>query len=368
MNINCNDFSTKIERTSVTTVVKDQNSISFTYKGGVNIGSQAYMTIDLSGVDIITCSVTTGNSYSDSDSRFKIYLAIVSTSFNLANNYISNNLGQMIVSDVFSSRNDSTTMEIDVSNLTGEYQLCLSVAGWTVSFSNIELITIQQYTVCYHSNGGIGTMADQIIYSGVPTPLSKNLFTRTNYLFNGWSQTPNGEVWLIDEAVVLDLAQPDSTVNLYAVWTRTPLQIILQETKSEPICVEKIVREVLSITGVLREETSVIDPIILIRGDVETLLTVNYLTIPAFGNRSYFVKNINIVRQGLVEMQCHVDVLYTYRSGIKQNKAIIARNEIEYDLKLNDGLFQTQQNPRIAQFSFPSGFNTWNFVLAVAGN
>ena len=94
---------------------------------------------------------------------------------------------------------------------------------------------------------------------------------------------------------------------------------------------------------------------------------MNYAYIPEF-KRYYFITNIESVRNNVWRVSFHVDVLFTYREQIKRNSAIIERNENQYDLKLNDGLFKTQQNPRIAQIPFPSGFNTWNFVLAIAGN
>ena len=124
---------------------------------------------------------------------------------------------------------------------------------------------------------------------------------------------------------------------------------------------------VSTLTGTLRNESSVVDPVVAIEDADLLLLSANYAYISEFG-RYYFITNIESVRQHLWRVSMHVDVLYTFRDQIITNSAIIERNENEYDLKLNDGLFQTQQNPRIAQYPFPTGFNTWNFVLAVAGN
>ena len=124
---------------------------------------------------------------------------------------------------------------------------------------------------------------------------------------------------------------------------------------------------VSTLTGTLRNESSVVDPVVTIEDSDQLLLSANYAYISEFG-RYFFITNIESVRQNLWRVSMHVDVLYTFRDQIITNSAIIERNENEYDLKLNDGLFQTQQNPRIAQYPFPTGFNTWNFVLAVAGN
>ena len=145
------------------------------------------------------------------------------------------------------------------------------------------------------------------------------------------------------------------------------MTITLFRNISEYNAVNKSITELTTLTGTLREESSIIDPIITI-SDIDNYVgSMNYAYIPEF-NRYYFITNIESVRNNLWRVSFHVDVLYTYRAQIKSNSAIIERNENEYDLKLNDGLFKTQQNPRIAQFPFPSGFNTWNFVLAIAGN
>lgn len=145
------------------------------------------------------------------------------------------------------------------------------------------------------------------------------------------------------------------------------MTITLFSNISEYNAVNKSITELTTLTGTLREESSLIDPVISI-SDIDSYIgSMNYAYIPEF-NRYYFITNIESVRDNLWRVSFHVDVLYTYREQIKGNNAIIERNENEYDLKLNDGLFKTQQNPRIAQFPFPSGFTTWNFVLAIAGN
>mgnify|MGYP003288736471 CR=1 FL=1 len=137
---------------------------------------------------------------------------------------------------------------------------------------------------------------------------------------------------------------------------------------SSPInALEKDLTLKTTLTGTLKAESSLIDPIITIEDPDQIIIASNYAYIPDFG-RYYFITNIESIRNNLWRLTMHVDVLFTYRAEILTNNAIIERNENEYDLKLNDGLFQTQQNPRIVQYPFPGGFNTWNFVLAVAGN
>ena len=143
--------------------------------------------------------------------------------------------------------------------------------------------------------------------------------------------------------------------------------IVLQTNNSEPNRVTKSVSDIMTLSGVLKEETSIIDPVIKIECDLATVTGCNYLSIPAFG-RSYFVRNIRSVRSGLVEFSCHVDVLSSFADGIKANSAIVKRQENSWNLYLNDGSLKVYQNPIVLTKAFPSGFTTQEFVLAVAGN
>ena len=91
------------------------------------------------------------------------------------------------------------------------------------------------------------------------------------------------------------------------------------------------------------------------------------MTIGKFG-RKYFVNNISSIRQGLIEISAHVDVLTTYKAKIRENRAIIKRSQGNYNLYLNDGSLKVQQNPKISTKAFPQGFITSiEFVLAIAG-
>lgn len=143
--------------------------------------------------------------------------------------------------------------------------------------------------------------------------------------------------------------------------------IILKTNNSERNRLNKDTQTIMTVSGVLKEETSLIDPIIKIECELSDVTGCNYLSIPAFG-RSYFVNNIRSIRNGLVEFSCHVDVLSTYADQIKNNTGIVKRQENNWNLYLNDGAFKVYQNPHVLTKPFPSGFTTQEFVLAVAGS
>lgn len=143
--------------------------------------------------------------------------------------------------------------------------------------------------------------------------------------------------------------------------------IILQRNNSELNRVTKSIDNIMTVSGTLKEETSIIDPIIKIECNIADVKGCNYISVPEFG-RSYFVDNIRSIRNGLVEFSCHVDVLSTYAEQIKNNTGIIKRQENEWNLYLNDGAFKVYQNPNVLTKAFPSGFTAQEFVLAVAGS
>lgn len=143
--------------------------------------------------------------------------------------------------------------------------------------------------------------------------------------------------------------------------------ITLMQNTSPVNKIGKSLSSQLEVTGDLRSETSIIDPVIMIECELSDLTNCNYMYIPQF-NRYYFVNNIRSIRNGLVEFTCHVDVLETYKDQIRANSAIIKRQENNWNLYLNDGTFKVYQNPIVITKEFPNGFNSQEFVLAVAGS
>ena len=146
------------------------------------------------------------------------------------------------------------------------------------------------------------------------------------------------------------------------------MKLKLYNNLSDKIVVDKNITQLGStLNGTLRENCSVIDPIIKVEGIVGSNLTkCNYAYIEEFG-RYYYVTNIVCVGN-LFELHMHVDVLMTYRRSIRSNSAVVSRQEKLYNLYLQDGVFKEQANPHYEIKKFPSGFTSFNFILAVAGD
>lgn len=96
-------------------------------------------------------------------------------------------------------------------------------------------------------------------------------------------------------------------------------------------------------------------------------LNCNYIYVEDL-DRYYFITNMTAVNNGIWEIECHIDVLHTYSQQIKQQRAVIERNELESNTYLDDPLFFTYQNPQIVTKEFPNEFsNNFKYVLLTAG-
>ena len=122
-----------------------------------------------------------------------------------------------------------------------------------------------------------------------------------------------------------------------------------------------------TLTGTMRNETSITDPVIRIEFE-GAIPKFNYFYIPQFF-RYYFLKDIRLLRNNIFEMSGHCDVSTTAfkLDALTNCNGIVKKQENLNNLLLNDGTFRVYQNPQVVTQLFPNGFNTFNYVLAVAG-
>lgn len=122
---------------------------------------------------------------------------------------------------------------------------------------------------------------------------------------------------------------------------------------------------VMTLTGTLRDEADIVNPVILIEYD-GTLVNCNYMHIATL-NRYYFITKIESVRTGLWRVYGHCDVLKTYSSAILGTECVVARSESDYNLYLNDSCFKVYSNPRLSVINFPQKFSGKSYVLVMKG-
>ena len=104
---------------------------------------------------------------------------------------------------------------------------------------------------------------------------------------------------------------------------------------SEPNRVDKsdYITQTLILDGSFRDSVSITHPVIDIKS--KNIIDGNYIYIEEF-NRYYFVRSIEIVRTGLYRMYCDVDVLMSFKTEIGNLKAVVKRNEFEFDSNIID--------------------------------
>ena len=143
------------------------------------------------------------------------------------------------------------------------------------------------------------------------------------------------------------------------------MTIKLYKTLSEPNKVIKTLSDELSLTGYLREASSVMNPSVKIEDD--DLSGYNYAYIVEF-NRYYFITNITCIRNNLWEVAMRIDVLMTYANEIKANTAVIARNSNLWNLYYQDDQFKILNYETIQTKAFGASLNpSSQIVLICAG-
>lgn len=122
----------------------------------------------------------------------------------------------------------------------------------------------------------------------------------------------------------------------------------------------------LQIDGYLKDGSDTLTPSIIIEHKNPTEYTEMY--IPNFGDRYYFIKVVNISNNMWELVTTEPDVLYTYANEIKDQIAIIDKQENNANYLIDDGSYLSQVDtfPEISYF--PNGFNDdGEFILITAG-
>lgn len=144
------------------------------------------------------------------------------------------------------------------------------------------------------------------------------------------------------------------------------MNIVLYNNQSPKEKVDKTLTQVADLTGYLREESSLINPVITI--DREDPTGFNYVYIQAFG-RYYYVTEIDVVRTGILRLHLKSDPLMSFASAIKNNTAIVRKSANKYNVLINDNSIRSYQNNLYTYKQFPNGFGeNFEYVLLVAGS
>lgn len=132
--------------------------------------------------------------------------------------------------------------------------------------------------------------------------------------------------------------------------------------------IEKDIRLLGETTFTLKEYTSVVDPVLIVKLDTAVISSLNYVYIEEF-KRYYYVTNISAKQNGLWELSCHCDVLMSFADKIKEQVCLVSRQEYDYNLNLSDPRLKCEAAPITEIVEFPQGFSfDWSYVMVILGN
>ena len=144
------------------------------------------------------------------------------------------------------------------------------------------------------------------------------------------------------------------------------MNLSLFVNNSEKNKLEKSLSNELKFNGKLREESSVVNPSIMIQATNPS--GYNYAYIPEF-NRYYFITDMVSIRTGIWEISMHVDVLMSFKDGIKNTSIILSDTETTGQTNYMSGE-QWASTVKTATdiVSFPNTMNiSGDYILITAG-
>lgn len=142
--------------------------------------------------------------------------------------------------------------------------------------------------------------------------------------------------------------------------------IKLYKTNSENEKVNKTLTDEIVLDGSMKEQSSILDFTMLVEAD--NLSQYNYAYIEDFG-RYYYITDVAVVRTKLWRLNMKVDVLMTYKNQFLPLRAIVSRQQNQYNLYLRDDNMKAYNNPTIVTKTFPNGFtNQLTTLITIAGS
>lgn len=142
---------------------------------------------------------------------------------------------------------------------------------------------------------------------------------------------------------------------------------IFYTNKSDDRKVDKTLTEIsTSSVTYYKSNTNIMDPTITV-DMFANFQKCNYVYLEDF-QRYYFIRSITVSQQRII-IDLHIDVLKTYGSQIRGQRAIVKRQQDrkKANFYLDDEKYKALEYSRIQCKAFPSGFTSNAFVLTIAG-
>lgn len=142
----------------------------------------------------------------------------------------------------------------------------------------------------------------------------------------------------------------------------------LYQNKSSNIRIDKDLTHLHTYDCIIKDRTSIMNPIIKLKATDINVTKGNYGYIPKF-KRFYYVTNVTNINLDMWEIELKCDVLMSFRDDIIDHKVIFNHSESTYNLYLNDGSLQMDSRPKITWNKFPNSLTEdCTYVLILAGN
>lgn len=142
--------------------------------------------------------------------------------------------------------------------------------------------------------------------------------------------------------------------------------ITLYNNSSEPNKISKHLTPIsTALSGSLRNESELVDPVVLIEGDISSLQNANYARIDSFG-RYYYITEMKSIRNNIVELHLHTDVLMSFNISAVSGVVVEAEN-------IGSDYLQSRQFVRLVKsktdiLPFSNGLlDSGEYILITAG-
>ena len=143
------------------------------------------------------------------------------------------------------------------------------------------------------------------------------------------------------------------------------MNITLYVNSSEQNKINKTLAPVATLTGAIKEPSSITKPVILV--EYSDPITFNYCYIDAF-NRYYFVRDVVAVRNDLMRLFLDVDVLESFKTQILAQQVIIDKSKTDFNKYLPDENWRVNVKTKTDIVNYPSGLlESGEFILITAG-
>ena len=117
---------------------------------------------------------------------------------------------------------------------------------------------------------------------------------------------------------------------------------------------------------VIKERTSVQDPVIRIQNNTDNLSGLNYAYIERYG-RYYYIDQIETTPDGFWVLHLHSDVLMSRAAALQNLEGTITRSETMFNGYLNDPQYKALAYRNIVTKKFPNAIDDDTFILMTVG-